>query len=260
MSQTEQLTGNLVFNGSTEFTFTGGVVTMLHVDLSKATNFSTQFSVGSGALTITGRGADVIVAGLLQIGNGKVSEAKFFDGASLYGFIGADSSGYTGAWFKRCGIGGPDPLHPAFFADSNGNVAISGSLISGGTIASSAFVTSGTGFTVNIDPTNGVKVTNALSGFTLSLSNGDVHVTDPYSDAAWVSPGAVAAFSGAAYAGLYALGSTAPGLYNAGIQMTQSALGSWAPRDGFLAFSDGSGGFQTGGLYKRFGGIWKLIG
>jgi hypothetical protein len=93
--------------------------------MSKATNLSSQFVITGGKTTITNLAASVITTGALQVGgSGMASQVRIFDtGSNLIGFVGDDSgsSGYVGAWFKRCGIGG-SPLSPGMYADYNGNV------------------------------------------------------------------------------------------------------------------------------------------
>lgn len=123
-------TNKLVAAVGSEFHFVGGDLLMNHIDMSKATNLSAQFSLVGSTQTINNLSANLLISGLLQIGGGtnKVSLAKFFDTAGtpqLMGFIGDDSggSGYVGAWFRRCGVGGPNPLSPNFFTDAAGNVA-----------------------------------------------------------------------------------------------------------------------------------------
>lgn len=123
-------TNKLVAAVGSEFHFVGGDLLMNHIDMSKATNLSAQFQVSGGVTNLINVSANLLLSGLLQIGGGtnKVSLAKFFDTAGtpqLMGFIGDDSggSGYVGAWFKRCGVGGSGPLSPNFFTDAAGNVA-----------------------------------------------------------------------------------------------------------------------------------------
>jgi hypothetical protein len=117
------------FNYSSEFTITGGQFKMLNVDMSKASNLSSQFTLVGSVQTITNLSAGTIVTGQLQVGGGsnRASQVRFFDTSptpALMGFIGDDSgsSGYVGAWFQRCGIGGAGPLTPNFYADSAGNI------------------------------------------------------------------------------------------------------------------------------------------
>ena len=54
------------------------------------------------------------------------------------GFIGDDSadSGYVGAWFLRCGIGGAGPLVPSFFCGTDGKVVATALYIADNTGAS----------------------------------------------------------------------------------------------------------------------------
>jgi hypothetical protein len=112
---------------------TTGAISIKTVDMSKASNLSTQFTKVGSTQTITSLAADLLLTGRLQVGGGKVSLAKFFDTQStpgLIGFVGDDTTtasnpngtGYVGAWWKRMGIGGSGPTTPNFFADSNGYV------------------------------------------------------------------------------------------------------------------------------------------
>jgi hypothetical protein len=148
-------TGNLEIKTNTEFSFDGsgnlkmlnvdltkvlsgsyssdfhidgttGKWTMNAIDMSKATNLSSQFAVSGGVTNLTNLSAALINTGQLQVGGGgsKVSQFKIFDtGNNLIGFIGDDSgsTGYVGSWFKRCSIGGT-ATSPGMFADSSGNV------------------------------------------------------------------------------------------------------------------------------------------
>jgi hypothetical protein len=113
------------FNG-TDFYVNAGKFTILSVDMSKAINLSSQFQVSGGLTSITNLSAGLIITGELQVGGGsnRISQMKIFDTSPtpvLIGFVGDDSagSGYVGAWFQKCGIGGSGPLSPNFFADSS---------------------------------------------------------------------------------------------------------------------------------------------
>ena len=136
---------------SSEFHVVNGVWTMEHVDMSKASNLSSQFAMIGDVQTVTNLAANLIVTGELQIGGGanRMSLVKQFDaltGNTLTGIIGDDrpsaanpnGTGFFGAWFKGpFGVGGPDPLHPNFWADSVGNVFITNAWIAGNLIVGS---------------------------------------------------------------------------------------------------------------------------
>ena len=116
---------------------------MNNLDFSKATSFSTQFAIIGNVFSVTTLDASIVITGYLQVGGGgnKVSQIRIFDaaGVDLLGWIGDDTvnvgqgtpSGFAGAWFKRVLIGGSNPGNAPFVADSLGNVAIQGSLLTG---------------------------------------------------------------------------------------------------------------------------------
>jgi hypothetical protein len=160
--QKHSTTKKLILVTSAEFHQdpTTGALIIDAVDATKLTQLSAQFSNVGGVQTIGTLDAALLRSGLLQIGGGtnKVSLAKFFDISStpvLMGFIGDDSAGtgYVGSWFKRCGVGGPDPLHPQFYADTSGNVFANSITIS----------VAGSGFTISISPTDGILATRGNS-------------------------------------------------------------------------------------------------
>lgn len=142
------------------------------LDLSKVmtgTFASGQFTVVSGAFTVTALSAGIVNTGILQVGGGgsKVSQLKIFDTlSSLIGWIGDDTgvSGFVGAWFKQIRIGGTSPSAANIIADTGGNTSFS---LANGTIV------------INIDATNHIKVTDVsispnqyiqLTGQTIQLS------------------------------------------------------------------------------------------
>lgn len=120
-------------------------------------------------------------AGMFTDVNGNViaRSIQIYDTSGTYGWIGS-SGAWTGAWFKRILIGGSSPGDAKIIADSNGNVLIPGSLITGeltaatiaankitgGTISASVTMTSpslqitGSGFVCSINSVDSIKVHN----------------------------------------------------------------------------------------------------
>jgi hypothetical protein len=116
----------------------------------------------------------------LLIGGTSPATAKFFADASgnvvaagIYvnsagaplGWIGANGA-ETGAWFKTLGIGGSSKSTAPLQADASGNVSLTNAAIS---------VTAGNDL-INIDTTNGVKLSNVVVGTNTQLTNGTVRV------------------------------------------------------------------------------------
>jgi hypothetical protein len=130
------LTATILSSVSSEFHIdpTSGKFAMNAVDFTKATNFSSQFVVSSGAFRIDQIAANLIVSGALQVGGpGMMSIMKNFDtSGNLIGWVGDDTatSGFVGAWFKRLLIGGSSPASANIIADSSGNVSIAGATFS----------------------------------------------------------------------------------------------------------------------------------
>lgn len=116
-------------NISTEFHIdpVTGKFSMLDLDMSKASRLSAQFQWDAGAMVqkVVNLDASVLKTGAFQVGGpSMVSQMKNFDtSGNLIGFVGDDTAGtgYVGAWFKRCGIGG-SAAAPNFYADAAGNV------------------------------------------------------------------------------------------------------------------------------------------
>jgi hypothetical protein len=116
---------------------------MKGVDFSKALagTFSTEFQLQADVFSMKAISAEIMNTGILEVGGqptsgSRVSRFKVFDNEStpnLIGWVGDDSSasGYVGAWFKRIMIGGTSPANAKIVADASGNVALSGSLLTG---------------------------------------------------------------------------------------------------------------------------------
>lgn len=155
-------TGSLDFTKAIEGSFdsaefqvslVGGVPkwNMKSVDFTKASHFSSQFEVSTGAFRVKEISADLVVTGRLQVGGpGMISQMKVFDTVgNLIGWVGDDSgvSGYVGAWFKRILIGGTSPASAKIIADANGNIFLNGFLISS-SILTGTLIIGGSGATV----------------------------------------------------------------------------------------------------------------
>jgi hypothetical protein len=135
---------------NTEFEIVGGEFRVKNVDFTKAmpgTFDSSNFDISGGLWKIANSGVKEtnIQAGAVTTlklttnaidvggGGGKPIQFRVFNAlGALTGWIGHDTgSGFDGAWFKRCFIGGTSPADAKIIADANGNVAISGNLIVG---------------------------------------------------------------------------------------------------------------------------------
>lgn len=103
---------------------TDGKLGIKGVDFSKGFNFATdEFEIKSGVgLAVKGVNFSKGFGGFTV--GGTVDKISVAVSGNNYGWIGYDSvSGYGGAWFKRCMIGGTSPANAPFVADSSGNVA-----------------------------------------------------------------------------------------------------------------------------------------
>jgi hypothetical protein len=170
---------------SQEFDASGNQFSMKAIDLGKALagSFpSSQFTTNSGVFSISALSANLISTGILEVGgqsfgNPRVSRLKVFDTTvpvpTLIGWVGDDSagSGYVGAWFKRCRIGGTDPGSAKIVADDAGNVAISGSLIVG-TVAAATFAGTSAVFSGTI--TCSQVIAGTFIGHSLQVSAGGI--------------------------------------------------------------------------------------
>ncbi len=83
-----------------------------------------------------------------SINGNTVPMITIYSNGQYLGWIGQDvpppvGSGYAGAWFKRCYIGGTSPANAPIAADANGNVVINGSIIVGTVASASVASTAG---------------------------------------------------------------------------------------------------------------------
>ncbi|MDP8979070.1 MAG: hypothetical protein M3O35_00605 [Acidobacteriota bacterium] len=189
---------NTIVDGVTpKVTITVGGGSQLDLSKVKTGTFAAgQFTVVSGAFTVTALSAAIINTGILQVGGGgsRVSQFKIFDtlGSSI-GWIGDDTggggSGYVGAWFKQCRIGGSSPGTAQVVADASGNVTISGSLIVGAVGSANSVpatgVTAGTfgsgviyAGTINCSQLNAGTISAAISltSPTITVTSGTITV------------------------------------------------------------------------------------
>ena len=126
------------------------------------------------------------------------------------------------------------------------------------TMTSPTLVISGAGgaFTVNIDDVNGVKVISSTTGYTVSLKDGSVKVTDASGNIGYMDAGTTDNIGGGGHN--YSARMMANSLY-AGFYLTPVPLPSSGVPNGSLAISDGTGGYTAGHLYFRQGNAWVAI-
>ena len=164
---------------------------LLNLAQSNASTFSGQFAIVAGAFTVSAINANVITTGVLKVGNngsGYPIELEVFDHlGSLIGWVGDDTgvSGYVGAWFKQCRIGGANPTAAPLVADSSGNVTMPASSLTAGTItaavsmtAPTLLITIATGHVINLDATNYLSMSNAGTDLRAQMTEVSVTFTD----------------------------------------------------------------------------------
>ncbi len=123
--------------------------------------------------------------GTASVGSGNNFVAQYvMSGATKIGFLGSDSvSGYVGAWFNQCKIGGSGPANAPFYTDASGNVFLNGTLGGGSvSITGGTFTLTDGGVTTTIN-SGGFEVTNGSASFQVTStqvqftgSNGNVEI------------------------------------------------------------------------------------
>lgn len=150
--------GNTIVPGTTPSVAisVGNTSGQLNLGKALASSFSVQFSIVAGAFTVNALNANIITTGVLKVGNngsGFPVELSVFDHLNNpIGWIGDDTgnSGFVGAWFKQCRIGGTSPSNAPLIADTSGNVTINGATFTLNatgattTLNNSSFSTAGT--------------------------------------------------------------------------------------------------------------------
>jgi hypothetical protein len=156
------IAGGLNVHIASDFVVSGGVLTQNIVDLAKASNFSTEFAKVGGAFVVNALALNKLVAG-----------DALFAGVATFSYLG----------------GGRLTIHSGGIAivdnyttpSSTLAIAASGISMSRGTssviitpssvgITNGSFAVSGSGFNVNIDATNGIKMTAGAT--TVSIKGG----------------------------------------------------------------------------------------